>query len=193
MLIVPIFSKFFALLSRYTPFLALTLYSIPSVGLNVSNYSWLTPLPNYNFEVQALLKKHNNRVIQRDYNPSAGLLPSSMNHGVGSQLEKFVSDERLGEFTGSLRLKFLPENTTRDQFQQALHDSSNTAPVVVSLSDSSGSVKALASESVREKLCEIVSDANIWDDLSKPDKAFAVTLRSVDWKNERFFVLKGLQ
>ena len=116
-----------------------------------------------------------------------------MNHDVGSGLEEFVSNERLGEFTGRLRLKFMPESATREQLQKALEDATNVPPIVVALSDLSGSVMALVSEKSREKVHEIVADTKAWDDLSQPNKTFSATLRSVNWKNERFFVLKGLQ
>lgn len=171
---------------------SIPLVSFPPTALIVHNLTWLTPLPSYNVEVQALLKTHNDRVIRRDYNPGAGLLPSSMNHGA-SRLKEFVSEESLGEFTGPTQLKLIPESVSREQLQQTLEDTANKAPVVFAVRDLSGSVTAMASESVRDKLREIVRDAYVWNDLLQPNKTFVVTLRSINWNNQRYFVLNGLQ
>jgi hypothetical protein len=166
----------------------------PFRSLMVHDYTWLTPLPNHNFEVQELLRKHNERVIRREYNPGAGLLPDETNT-VTSGLTVFVDDEDLGAFTGTVQVMFVPQNMTREQLKQKLNNSDNSAPILFVLRDQSGSVTAMASEKVREKLSGLsndVSAASIWDDLEKPDKTFIVNVRSINWNNHRYFVLKDL-
>ncbi|KAL3925500.1 MAG: hypothetical protein SGILL_000367 [Bacillariaceae sp.] len=107
-------------------------------------------------------------------------------------LKEFVDEENLGVFTGSVLVKFVPELIDRDQLQEKLQSSSSQASILFRVEDESKSVTALASEAVREKLRRIVDDINTWNELVRPNRTFTAKLRSVNWSDRRYFVLKEL-
>lgn len=163
--------------------------------------------------MRKLLEMHNHRVLRRDYNPKAGILPSSKDE-IGNRqstspsddeeirtpgLKQFVDRAELGKFIGPVSLKLIPENMTRSMLLDKLERRPGPrTPVVLVVEDHSMSVVALASETVRQKLYHLLSEthSNNNDDTLKAitngNMKYSATVRSVDWDNKRYFVLNDL-
>jgi hypothetical protein len=165
-------------------------------ALMVHSKTWLTPLPDDNFEIRVLLEKHNDRVLRKEYNPASGLLPT-VNLG-GTELTKFVKQQSLGEFTGPVRIvKILPELFGL-QLKAALQECDLKTTICISIADRSGSTTTLASKKVRKKLLSILLGNNrpesAWSENVFFNQVFLATIRSVasNAEKERYFVLASL-
>lgn len=177
----------------------------------VHSKTWLTPVPNQNFEVRQLLKAHNLRVLRREYNPKSGILPKSIGLSDSRDptpsgdneidvvgLKEFVDQAELGTYNGLVTLKVIPDNLTRMQLLDKLERRDGPkSPVVFVIKDVSTAVVALASELVCRKLYRLLSETETyeqtWNDITSASNSHSVAVRSVDWDEKRYFVLSDLQ
>ena len=149
--------------------------------------SWMTALPNDNFEVQSLLFKHNDRIRRggNEYNWEFGgyahHLPSFKFGGIG--LSRFKNQEKVGvPFTGAIHLLEAQEQNMR----------------VITIADRSGSLKVMVIEKIRQGLNIIFHQQSAADDRSSnvsgfdSSRRFLATIRMFE-SDRKYFVLTNLE
>jgi hypothetical protein len=128
----------------------LPIASLRTLALIVHPQSWLTVLPETNYEVLAIVAQHNIRVLRNEYNPASGLLPTI---NLGDGLSSFVNRGNHGSYTGVVRvLKPVPEIFSRKQLRQKLSildESDPGYPTGMVIADLSGSTAVLVSGDAR--------------------------------------------
>jgi hypothetical protein len=160
----------------------------------VHSKTWLTPLPDDNFEIRTLLEEHNNRVLKKEFNPASGLLPL-VNLG-GTGLYNFINRPSIGQFSGPVRIvKLLPE-LSGQELKRALEETDSKATLCISIADRSGSATVLVATKARTTLLRLLLGKNLskstWRAELFFNQVFEATIRSVIWNKERYFVAINL-
>jgi hypothetical protein len=175
----------------------------------VHSKSWLSPLPDENYEVRKLLEEHDKRVRRNEYNPSSGLLPSlpapalgqKQAPGLGNGLADFVSNASIGQYEGVVQLlKTMP--AFRGSFQpfcQVSQDGSGFAyRFGVALADESTYVTALVQNGPGCSIFGMPASTAVGmssrkrDEVIDPEVPWMARLQSVEANGGRFFVLIDL-
>jgi hypothetical protein len=196
---------------------------LPTISaLFVHPQSWVTVLPETNYEVRSLVVAHNSRVLRGEYNPTSGLLPTinlgdglSTFAGGGGGDDRGRRRGRRRSYTGTVRvLKPVPEIFSVQQLRQKLRIADETDPgypTGMVIADLSGSITVLVSDEARDGILKLLppppppppsgghSPTAGW--LLDQDNASLfgannihcrATIRSVDMDGERYFVLTRL-
>ena len=139
----------------------------------IHHKSWLTALPNHNFEVQSLLLRHNDRVRRCEYNLEFGL-HSKFKFG-GSGLSDYRNQDNVGIFTGTIHLLKVVSNNMQ----------------AIIIADRSGSLKVVTGEEIRELLKNMIqmTDGSQFDS----SRRYLASIRSFKVVgDDKVFVLTNL-
>jgi len=177
-------------------------------ALMVHPKSWLTPLPDNTFEIHRLLERHNQRVLQEDFNPQSSILseiPTStlINESIGSGLKAFTKCKAGQSFTGVVQITATSPafdgKSLRPFCRLSKDRSCMSYQFAVTLADKSTSVVAFVDHTVGETIVGIPAEEAL--NGGKPLRAelidatvpWVARLVSVDSHQfRRFFVLVDL-
>jgi len=137
----------------------------------IHDRSWLTALPDENFEVRSLLLKHNDRVRRGEYNREFGLHPNFKFGGGG--LSCYRNQNDVGVFTGAIHL---------------LKAVSSDMQALI-IADRSGSLKVMIGDEIRKALKDMIEITDLSFDSSK---RFLAIVRSFKYEDNILFFLTNL-